>query len=95
MGTSAYFHITAPVALYLATLFKAFMPQEYKKYRNAFEAGKWVTGDPGLWLGRLIIFKLQGLVHKDTNDLGPSVCFPVELFEGGEMLVPQLGAKFL
>ena len=95
MGTASHFHLTAPVALYLAALFKAFMPEQYEEYRDAFEAGKWVPGDPGPWLARSIIFKLQGLVHTDQNDLGPSVCFPVGFFEGGEMLVPQLGSKFL
>jgi hypothetical protein len=95
MGTAAYFHLTAPVAQYLAALFKAFMPEQYEEYRAAFEAGKWVPGDPGPWLGRSIIFKLQGLLHTDRNDLGPSVSFPVGFFNGGEMLVPQLGSKFL
>lgn len=95
MGTAAYYHLTAPVARYLAALFKAFMPEEYEAYAAAFEAGKWVPGDPGPWLGRSIIFKLQGLIHTDRNDLGPSVCFPVGFFNGGEMLVPQLHAKFL
>jgi hypothetical protein len=95
MSTSAYFHLTAPVASYLAVLFKAFMPEQYEEYRAAFEAGKWIPGDPGPWLGRSIIYKLQGLVHTDTNDLGPSACFPVGFFDGGVMLVPQLGSKFL
>lgn len=95
MAAASYFHLTAPVALYLGALFKAFMPLEYEEYRDAFEAGKWVPGDPGPWLGRSIIFKLQGLVHTDRADSGPSVCFPVGFFKGGEMLVPQLGSKFL
>jgi len=95
MAAVSYFHLTAPIALYFGALFKAFMPLEYEEYQDAFEAGKWVPGDPRPWLGRSIIFKLQGLVHTDHADSGPCVCFLVGFFEGGEMLVPQLGSKFL
>jgi hypothetical protein len=95
MWVASYYYLTAPVAHFLAALFEAFMPDVYEEYRKAFEAGVWVPGDPGPWLGRAIVYKLQGLLHKDTNDLGPSACFPVGFFDGGEMLVPQLGSKFL
>lgn len=95
MSTASYYYLTAPTAQYLGALFKAFMPVEYAEYRAAFEAGKWVPGDPGPWLGRAIVYKLQGKLHKDKQDLGPSASFPVGFFEGGEMLIPQLESKFL
>ncbi len=34
-------------------------------------------------------------LHKDQNDDGLSVCFPVGRYGGGEMIIPILGAKFL
>lgn len=75
-------------------MFKAVFPEWQQKYRQAFDAGKWLPADPGPYLARAIIYKLQGRVHKDSHDAGPSASFPVGLFTGGEMLIPQLGAKF-
>ena len=49
--------------------------------------------DPGPFLRRAIIFKLQGKLHKDGRDAGPSVSFGVGDYEGGEIYFPQLGAK--
>lgn len=95
MACAAYYHLTAPVTLYIAALFEAFMPKVYEKYRRAFAAGVWVPGDSGPFLGRSIIYKLQGVLHTDGKDIGPSVSFPVGNFEGGAMCVPQLGSKFL
>lgn len=95
MACAAYYHLTAPVTLYIAALFKAFMPKVYRKYRRAFAAGAWVPGDSGPFLGRSIIYKLQGVLHTDGKDIGPSLSFPVGFFEGGTMSVPQLGSKFL
>jgi hypothetical protein len=62
-------------------------------YRAAFDAGVWFTDDPGPFLGRAVIYKLQGRLHKDRYDVGPSVSFPVGQFTGGEMLFPQLNLK--
>jgi hypothetical protein len=76
-------------------MFEAVFPEEYQKYRDAFEAGVWITSDPGPFLGRAIIYKLQGKLHKDRKDLGPSACFPAGCFDGGEMLFPQFNTKLL
>ena len=76
-------------------MFKAAFPEWHQKYSKAFEAGQWLRGDPGPFLGRAIIYKLQGKVHKDRHDLGPSASFGVGLYSGGEMLFPQLKAKFV
>jgi len=76
-------------------MFEAAFPQYYAKYREAFDAGVWFTNDPGPFLGRSIIYKLQGKLHKDSKDLGPSACFPVGSFKGGEMLIPQFQTKLL
>jgi len=76
-------------------LFEAAFPEIYKQYRQAFDAGVWLTEDPGPFLGHAIVYKLQGKLHRDRKDLGPSACFPVGFFDGGEMLFPQLKTKLL
>ncbi len=85
--------MTHDIAATLAVMFETVFPEWYAKYRQAFEAGVWIPGDPGPFLGRAIIYKLQGRLHRDCQDLGPSACFGVGSYDGGEMKVPQLGAK--
>lgn len=75
-------------------MFKAVFPEFYLQYQEAFDAGVWLEDDPGPFLGRAIIYKFQGRLHRDRKDVGPSVCFPVGYFTGGEMQFPQLDAKF-
>lgn len=82
------------IAESIAAMFEVSFPGWYKRYREAFEAGVWLREDPGPFLGRAIIYKLQGRLHKDENDLGPSASFGVGDYTGGEMLFPQLSAKF-
>jgi len=81
------------VAKRLAVMFEVLMPECYHKYKAAFDAGVWIKGDPGPWLGRAIVYKLQVCLHKDSHDGGPTASFPLGYFSGGEMLVPQLKAK--
>lgn len=90
-----YYTLTQDVAEAIAIMFEAGFPEVYKEYRQAFDAGVWVEEDPGPFLGRAIIYKLQGKLHKDRKDLGPSACFPTGWFDGGEMLLPQFRTKLL
>jgi len=76
-------------------MFEMAFPDHYAKYRDAFKAGVWLSEDPGPFLARSIVYKLQGKLHKDSKDLGPSACFPIGFFQGGEMLVPQFKTKLL
>ncbi|KAF8227783.1 hypothetical protein L208DRAFT_1379628 [Tricholoma matsutake] len=89
-----WYHATRPVALVLATIFKELSPKEYEEFKAAFEAGVWLEDNPGPWLGRAIIYKLDGLIHVDSNDKSPTVSFPCGEYDGEEMMVPQLCAKF-
>jgi hypothetical protein len=89
----SYYHFTKDIARALAIMFEAAFPELYLEYQEAFEAGVWFQDDPGPFLGRAIIYKLQSKLHKDRNDVGPSASFPVGYFEGGEMLFPQLRSK--
>jgi len=94
-GITSYYDLTREVAEAIAIMFEAGFPEIYQQYRLAFDAGVWIAEDPGPFLGRAIIYKLQGKLHKDRKDLGPSVCFPVGYFDGGEMLFPQFKTKLL
>ena len=93
-GAGSYYHMTKHIAKTIAAMFKAAFPEWYDRYREAFDAGVWLSDDPGPFLGRAIIYKLQGRLHKDSHDLGPSASFGVGNYTGGEMIFPQLGAKF-
>ena len=59
------------------------------------QAGQWIQEDPGPWLGRAVIFKMNVSFHRDVRDDGPVVTFPVGAFKGSEMEIPQLLAYFL
>ncbi|TFK17187.1 hypothetical protein FA15DRAFT_605591, partial [Coprinopsis marcescibilis] len=92
-AAGSYHSLTKEVAVILGIMFKHAFPHWYERYRLAFDAGVWLPEDPGPFLGRAVIFKLQGRLHKDRQDLGPSVCFGVGRYSGAEMLFPQFGAK--
>jgi hypothetical protein len=47
MEVRRYFISTRPLAIYLGEMFKVSFPAYYEKYRAAFEAGVWITEDPG------------------------------------------------
>lgn len=89
-----HFSFTADVAIKLAAMFQVLLPNTYVEYERAFQAGRWVETDPGPWLGRAIVYKLQVSLHHDRNDDGPSACFPCGIYLGGAMQIPQLQAKF-
>ncbi|KAF8956853.1 hypothetical protein BDZ97DRAFT_1763432 [Flammula alnicola] len=93
-GSGSYYYLTQSIAVSLSEMFKVAFPEWHAKYRKAFEAGVWMSCDPGPYLGRAIIYKLQGRLHRDRHDLGPSASFGVGNYTGGEMLFPQFNAKF-
>ncbi|KAJ8508340.1 hypothetical protein ONZ45_g9369 [Pleurotus djamor] len=68
-------------------------PEYYAAYQAAFDAGVWMRADPGPWIGRAIVYKLQVLPHVDGKDNGPTACFPTGSFSGGEAYFPDLGIK--
>lgn len=75
-------------------MFKKLFPDVYDKCQVAFDAGAWLSEDPGPWLGRAIVYKLQVDAHLDQKDMNPTASFPCGSFTGGEMQIPQLPAKF-
>jgi len=90
-----YYGFTADVANMIVIMFKAAFPKVYAQYHQAFNAGVWLQEDPGLFLGCLVVYKLQSKLHNNGNDVGLSASFAVGFFEGSEMLVPQLKTKLL
>jgi hypothetical protein len=86
--------ITKPIAQSIGAMIKVSFPEWYEKYRKVFEAGVWLREDPGPFLRRAIIYKLQRRLHKNANDLGPFASFGVGDYTCGKVLFPQLGAKF-
>lgn len=93
MAVRYYFKATPSMARRLAAMFEVAFPEYYKKYCQAFEAGIWETQDPGPWLGRAIVWKMQVLMHRDGLDHGPAATFPMGYFLGGKMYFPDLGLK--
>ncbi|KAG1813000.1 hypothetical protein EV424DRAFT_1349195 [Suillus variegatus] len=82
----AYYKATEALALQLSAMFHMSYLDFYKKYQQAFEAGKWMVVDPGPFLGRVIVWKLAVLPHQDGLDTSPAVIFLMGCFEGGEYL---------
>ena len=92
-GVKSYLHGTRPIAFYVSSFLEAIFPNWHTQYNEAFRAGCMFNEDPGPFLGRAIIYKLQGKLHKDRRDAGPSVSFGVGYYEGGNIYFPQLKAK--
>lgn len=88
-----YMRASRPPALRIAALFQKSFPACYKKYKKVFDAGVWERADPGPFLGRALVWKLQVEPHRDGLDAGPAVCFPLGSFTGGELYFPDLGLK--
>lgn len=74
-------------------MFEGLFPDLYEKMQPAFKAGVWFEEDPGPWLGRAIVYKLQVEGHIDQNDMSPTASFPCGYFTGGEMQIPAVPVK--
>lgn len=88
-----YFEGTQELALLLGNMFQASFPKFYLKYEAAFKAGKWTVADPGPFLGRAVVWKLDVMPHQDGLDEGPTAIFPMGRFTGGECYLTDLKLK--
>lgn len=88
-----YFEATHETGLWLSAAFEKAMPTEHAKYKPLFAAGVWELSDPGTWIGRAIVYKLQVDCHVDRLDDGPTAAFPIGAYSGGEMYLPDLSVK--
>ncbi|KAG1725983.1 hypothetical protein EDB19DRAFT_1592285, partial [Suillus lakei] len=88
-----YMKRTSKLALVLKEMFKVAYPDDFKIYQKAFDAGVWEVADPGPWLGRAIVWKLNVLPHRDGLDGGPTAIFCLGHFSGGEAYLTDLKLK--
>ncbi len=93
MAVRHYLEGTQNLALILAEAFRVAFPDYYSKYQKAFDAGVWYDEDPGPWLGRAIVWKLQVRPHVDGLDDGPTAAFNCGSYDDGPMYLPDLGLK--
>lgn len=77
----------------LNAMFWESFPDFYFKYQYAFLAGKWTVLDPGPFLGRAIVWKLDVCPHQNGLDEGPAVIFSMGDFSDRECYIPDLKLK--
>ncbi|KAH6893921.1 hypothetical protein BKA70DRAFT_1232481 [Coprinopsis sp. MPI-PUGE-AT-0042] len=70
MAVNQYFEATKPTAHKIDDCFKASFPDDHAKYSKAYSAGQWLESDPGPFLGRALVWKLQVQAHQDGLDEG-------------------------
>ena len=71
LAVKHYYRATREVAIYLGCMFEVAFPEYHAKYTKAFKAGVWESADPGPWIGRAIVYKLQVSEHVDgLDDIG-------------------------
>jgi hypothetical protein len=92
---SWYYEATEPAVQQLDKMFRISFPEQYAKYRSAFDAGQFVDHNPGPWLGRVIVYKVQVLLHRDGEDPpdGPGAIFNSGPYKGGCLYFPDLHLK--
>jgi hypothetical protein len=91
-GVEGYMMGTKEAACYLSKLYKAVYPEGWLRNQAAFEAGHWYRDDPGPWLARAIVWKLQVKTHADDKDGSPAICFSTNNTCQSPMVLPQIGA---
>lgn len=73
MAVRWYIRMTRIIHLYLSKLMALAFPNEYVRYRKAFQKAIW-TPDEGCWLGRAVVWKCQVDLHIDGGDGVMGVC---------------------
>ena len=91
----SFYYRTYPVAEALKMIMEILLPQQAQDYQKAFDAGHWYSedADPGPFLGRAVIWKMQLSLHKDAGDVGHSISFGFGSYTGAHMIIPQLNLK--
>lgn len=70
-------------------------PKAAAKYQKIYNAASTFKEDPGPWMGRVVVWKLQVDMHCDGLDGGPTLSFCTGKFTGGHLYLPDLNLKFL
>lgn len=92
-AVGSFYQRTRPVALALKAMMEVLLPETAARYQQAFEAGCCMEDDPGPFLGRAVVWKMQLSPHKDGGDVGHSISFGFGSYTGGHMIIPQLDLK--
>ncbi|TEB23576.1 hypothetical protein FA13DRAFT_1715255 [Coprinellus micaceus] len=99
-GTSALAYrgwliATMDLSIEVKVRFKHAFPTWYHNYLQAYQAGRfWPPEvDPGPFLGRALVWKVQVLPHRDAKDKGPSGMFNCGYYSGGALFFPDLWLK--
>jgi hypothetical protein len=88
-----YFHATRLVVDTLSGKFKSLFPDQYSILRSSFEAGKIEESDPGPWLGRALVWKMQVAMHRDGLDGVMGAILNTGCYSGGCIYFPGIGLK--
>ncbi|TFK69270.1 hypothetical protein BDN72DRAFT_768154 [Pluteus cervinus] len=88
-----YYHQSQALARSIGYKFSVSFPHYHTLYSNAFKKGAFYHEDPGPFLGRAIVWKLQVGVHVDGQDEGPTAIFNSGDYEGGDLYLPDLKLK--
>lgn len=92
LGLDWYYQATEPAVEHFDFMFQASFPVQYPKYRAAFDAGQFARNNPGPWLGRAIVHKLQVLIRRDGEDPSdsPAAITNRGHYQGGELYLTDL-----
>jgi hypothetical protein len=93
LAVNWYMGQTRKLAMALSAMFLAAFPDDHQIYDEAFQAGVWLETDPGPWIGRAIVWKLNVLPHRDGQDAGPTAIFCMGNYSGGECYLTDLKIK--
>ncbi|KAJ7074605.1 hypothetical protein C8F01DRAFT_934676, partial [Mycena amicta] len=89
-----YYDRTRDYAQLAGACTQVFYPKWYDIYQKAFAAGQYELRDPGPFLGRALVWKLQVTLHRDGLDIGPTLIASNGYYEGGSLLGPDVESKF-
>ncbi|KAJ7809628.1 hypothetical protein B0H14DRAFT_2524617 [Mycena olivaceomarginata] len=85
-----YFQVTYEFALVVSERFRGVFPDYHARYLKAFKAGCHLPlDDPGPFIGRAIVWKLQVRAHLDGLEAGPVGTTPEGGFGRGGLVFPD------
>lgn len=89
-----WFHDTVIQKAHMKAMMYVFQPKAYKVMYPAYLAGEYLSDDLGPFFGHVLVGKNQLYVHLDSKEETPTISFPSGYYEGGAMILPQVGLRF-
>ncbi|KAG7094613.1 hypothetical protein E1B28_005437 [Marasmius oreades] len=85
------------VAIHLQLMFQMEWPEEFSQFEHMHKAARWIHReiDQGLWIGKVIVYKLGSSVHLDGNNVCPTATYCLGAFNGRHMEILDLEACLL